>query len=173
LGLKSLKIVIENYLCIIYKLVVMKLINNIGLAIICLSFGLTSCIYSDSEKVQLAQEGDKRFTTSVSWDDTLRALQPVEEGQKVEVVFGFTNTGKDPLIISDVQAACGCTVPEKPAEPIMPGKKGYIKAVFDSQGRVGPNYKTVTVSSNAYPDSKKELAFKVQVNRTAKEEVKG
>jgi hypothetical protein len=151
----------------------MKLFNIFGITAVCLSVFLTSCIYSETEKVKLAQEGDKRFTTTVAWDDTLRNLQPVEEGQKVEVVFGFTNTGEDPLIISDVQAACGCTVPEKPAEPIMPGKKGFIKAVFDSDGRVGPNYKTVTVSSNAYPESKKELAFKVQVNRTAKEEVKG
>ncbi len=151
----------------------MKLINNIGLAIISLSFGLTSCIYSDTEKVQMALEGNERFTTSVSWDDTLRTLQPVEEGQKVEVVFGFTNTGKDPLIITDVQAACGCTVPEKPAEPIMPGKKGYIKAVFDSEGRIGPNYKTITVLSNSYPDSRKELAFKVQVNRNPAKEEKG
>lgn len=150
----------------------MKLFNISGLALM-LSIVFTSCIYSDTEKVQMAQEGDKRFTTTVAWDDTLRTLQPVEAGQKVEVVFGFTNTGKDPLIITDVQAACGCTVPEKPAEPIMPGKKGYIKAVFDSEGRVGPNYKTVTVTSNAYPDSKKELAFKVQVNRNSKEEVKG
>jgi hypothetical protein len=151
----------------------MKLFNIFGITAVSLSVFLTSCIYSETEKVQLAQEGDKRFTTTVAWDDTLRNLQPVEEGQKVEVVFGFTNTGKDPLIISDVQAACGCTVPEKPAEPIMPGKKGYIKAVFDSDGRVGPNYKTVTVTSNAYPESKKELAFKVQVNRNANKEVKG
>jgi uncharacterized protein (DUF58 family) len=150
----------------------MKLIDNIGLTVIILSFGLSSCIYSDTEKVQMAQEGDKRFTTSVSWDDTLRTLQPLEEGQKVEVVFSFTNTGKDPLIISNVQAACGCTVPEKPSEPIMPGKKGYIKAVFDSQGRIGQNFKTISVSSNALPDNQKELAFQVQVNPDPKAAVK-
>jgi hypothetical protein len=36
--------------------------------------------------------------------------------------FYFTNTGNAPLIITNVLSTCGCTVPTKPNEPIMPGK---------------------------------------------------
>ncbi|MEZ4778384.1 MAG: DUF1573 domain-containing protein [Flavobacteriaceae bacterium] len=63
-------------------------------------------------------------------------------------VFEFTNTGTEPLIISDVKSSCGCTVPEKPKDPIAPGKTGQIKVKYDTN-RVGPIRKTVTVYSNA------------------------
>lgn len=62
--------------------------------------------------------------------------------------FGFTNTGKEPLILSSVKSSCGCTVPSWPREPIMPGKKETIKVKYDT-GRMGPINKTVTVMSNA------------------------
>ena len=63
-------------------------------------------------------------------------------------VFEFTNTGNEPLIVSDVKSSCGCTVPEKPKDPIAPGKTGQIKVKYDTN-RVGPIRKTVTVYSNA------------------------
>jgi hypothetical protein len=62
--------------------------------------------------------------------------------------FEFTNTGKEPLILSSVKSSCGCTVPSWPREPIMPGKKESIKVKYDT-GRMGPINKTVTVMSNA------------------------
>ncbi len=63
-------------------------------------------------------------------------------------VFEFTNTGDAPLIISNVKSSCGCTVPEKPKDPIAPGANGEIKVKYDTK-RVGPIRKTVTVYSNA------------------------
>jgi len=64
-------------------------------------------------------------------------------------VFKFKNTGKSPLIISNVKGSCGCTVPTKPEEPIMPGETGEIKVKY-ATNRVGPFSKTVTITSNAY-----------------------
>ena len=64
-------------------------------------------------------------------------------------VFKFTNVGKSPLIISNVKGSCGCTVPTKPEEPIMPGDSGEIKVKY-ATNRVGPFSKTVTITSNAY-----------------------
>lgn len=61
--------------------------------------------------------------------------------------FEFTNTGKEPLILSSVKSSCGCTVPSWPREPIMPGKKEVIKVKYDT-GRIGPINKTITVLSN-------------------------
>jgi len=63
-------------------------------------------------------------------------------------VFEFTNTGNAPLIINRVKSSCGCTVPSKPTEPIMPGKTGKITVKYNTH-RPGPFRKTVTVYSNA------------------------
>lgn len=89
----------------------------------------------------------------------------ITEGEKVEAVFKVTNTGKSPLIISDVKAACGCTVPNWPKEPIEPGKTVKILAVFDSEGKPGNNTKSITVFSNApAPHHQVEAKFNVTVN---------
>jgi hypothetical protein len=66
-----------------------------------------------------------------------------------EHVFQFKNTGKTPLIITNASASCGCTVPEFPKEPIMPGKTGAIKVTFHTAGKSGPFNKTVFINSNA------------------------
>lgn len=63
-------------------------------------------------------------------------------------VFEFTNTGNAPLIITKVTSSCGCTVPNWPKDPIMPGKSGEIKVKYDTN-RVNPIRKTITVISNA------------------------
>jgi len=68
-------------------------------------------------------------------------------------VFEFTNVGDAPLVIEDVKSSCGCTVPKKPEEPIMPGKTGEIEVKYDTK-RVGPIRKTVTVYSNAEEPTK-------------------
>ena len=62
--------------------------------------------------------------------------------------FIFTNTGKEPLIISKAKGSCGCTVPEWPKEPILPGETGKIKVNYDEK-RVGSFNKSVTITSNA------------------------
>ena len=73
----------------------------------------------------------------------------VPEGTQATFEFKFTNTGKEPLIISNVQASCGCTTPKWSNEPIAPGKTGTITASYNSSGRPGPFTKSITVTSNA------------------------
>jgi hypothetical protein len=63
--------------------------------------------------------------------------------------FRFTNSGKIPLIINEVKASCGCTVPEWPREPILPGKSGIIKVSYNPAKQSGAFNKTIQVSSNA------------------------
>jgi hypothetical protein len=62
-------------------------------------------------------------------------------------IFEFTNTGNAPLVITDVKSTCGCTVPSKPKEPIMPGKTGEIEVKYNMA--LGPISKSVTVETNA------------------------
>jgi hypothetical protein len=73
----------------------------------------------------------------------------VPEGPLAKFDFDFVNEGKEPLILSNVQASCGCTTPEWPKEPILPGKSAKITAIYNTQGRPGQFTKSITVSSNA------------------------
>jgi hypothetical protein len=90
-------------------------------------------------------------STTVQMIDSVYNFGTVTDGEKVEYSYRFTNTGKKPLIVSSAVASCGCTVPEKPEEPIKPGETGFLKVVFNSKGRVGEVHKEITVTSNAYP----------------------
>lgn len=63
-------------------------------------------------------------------------------------VFKFTNTGKSPLIISNIKSTCGCTVPKAPEDPIMPGEEGTIEVKYDTN-RPGGFSKMIIVTSNA------------------------
>ena len=69
-------------------------------------------------------------------------------------VFKFKNVGKSPLIITRVQSSCGCTVPKKPSEPIMPGESGEIEVKYDTK-RLNGFSKQITVFSNATEPTKK------------------
>lgn len=72
----------------------------------------------------------------------------IKQGGPSDCEFKYTNTGKEPLILSNCQGSCGCTTPTCPKEPVLPGKTASIKVHYDSN-RVGPFTKTVTVTSNA------------------------
>jgi hypothetical protein len=124
----------------------------------------TGCITDPNDDIKAKALNDKEFVTEIAWTQTERDLGTIEEGQKIEIAYEFTNTGKKPLVIKNVTATCGCTVPEIPKEPIMPGQKGLIKAVFDSQGRAGANHKTISVEANTQPAGSHQLAFTVNVN---------
>lgn len=80
----------------------------------------------------------------------------------------FTNTGTEPLIISNARGSCGCTVPEWPKEPIMPGETSEIKVRYDTK-RVGPINKTVKISTND-ATGQHVLQIKGKINAAPKEE---
>ena len=90
-------------------------------------------------------------STTVQIIDSAYNFGTTTEGEKVTFNFRFKNSGNKPLVITNTSASCGCTVPEKPDKPVMPGETAFIKVVFNSKGKVGPNQKTITVTSNANP----------------------
>ena len=73
----------------------------------------------------------------------------ITQGDKVSHTFELTNSGKAPLIISNVAATCGCTVPSWPKEPIAPGASAEIKVSFNSAGKMGKQNSVVRIYSNA------------------------
>jgi hypothetical protein len=121
------------------------------------------CISDPNEAILEKANSDEKFVTDIEWAATEKNLGIIEEGQKIEVMYQFTNKGTKPLVIKSATATCGCTVPELPKEPIMPGKSGMLKAVFDSEGRSGLNHKSITVVTNTNP-GQHNLDFTVEVN---------
>ena len=83
--------------------------------------------------------------------------------------FVFTNTGDEPLIITNVQSTCGCTVPTKPTEPIMPGKSDKIEVKYNMNP--GPIRKTITIETNAKNYLNGQVALKITGEVVVKEEV--
>jgi Protein of unknown function (DUF1573) len=89
--------------------------------------------------------------TTVQLIDSVFDFGTITEGEKVEFSYRFKNTGTTPLMIFSASASCGCTVPEKPEKPVLPGETGFIKVVFNSSGKPGQNHKDVTVVANTTP----------------------
>jgi Protein of unknown function (DUF1573) len=105
---------------------------------------------------------DVKNQTTIQWIDSVKTVGKIKNGEKVEISFRFKNTGDKQLVITSVIVSCGCTVAEKPEQPIAPGEEGVIKAEFNSAGRLGTNHKTITVQSNT-PGGISTLNFDVEV----------
>mgnify|MGYP000052998766 CR=1 FL=1 len=75
----------------------------------------------------------------------------IEQGDKVNHTFRFTNKGSSDLIIKNAEASCGCTTPDYPFMPIKPGETGRISVTFNSTGKMGTQRPNITITSNAYP----------------------
>lgn len=84
----------------------------------------------------------------IKFDTTVVDFGTIEQKSDPFRVVMFTNTGKKPLHINNCKGSCGCTVPQCPTTPIMPGEQGELKVRYDTN-RVGRISKTVTVKSNA------------------------
>lgn len=74
--------------------------------------------------------------------------------------FTFTNTGDAPLIINKVNSTCGCTIPSRPKEPILPGETGEIEVKYSM--KPGPIRKTITVESNAINYEEGRIAINIR-----------
>ena len=128
------------------------------------SGGNSDSALSASDKEKAAS--DTSNYTTIQWvDSTSLQLGKVQKGEVVEVVFKFKNSGDKPLVITDVTAGCGCTVPEKPERPYAPTETGEIKAKFDSKNQQTgvPHTKYVTVVANTKPTTTHQLSFTVEI----------
>lgn len=147
-----------------------KTLSIIALSVI--GFGFVSCKKENKEEVIL-ERPDIQRSAPLNYSDTIAknenaAAAPVsnqplttialsesnfdfgkiKKGDKVEHVYEITNTGNNPLVISEVKPGCGCTAPDFTKEPIMPGKKGKITLHFDSTNFDGNVNKYADVFAN-------------------------
>jgi Protein of unknown function (DUF1573) len=88
----------------------------------------------------------------------------IAQGEKVEYVFTFTNSGTQPLIITNVEVTCGCTTPKGwPRDPIQPGEKGELTVSFSTAGKIGRQNKPIIVISNAVNPEGNRLSFSANI----------
>jgi len=117
------------------------------------------------ENLEIAKERDNKINEGsavITFSRTEHDFGTINEGDIVETVFDFTNTGKSELIITNATATCGCTVPEWPKEPIAVGGTGQIKVKFNSSGKPNKQSKTVKLTTNTFK-GKETVVIKTQV----------
>ena len=150
-----------------------NLILVVLFAVICFSCDQSAIDKIDVRKIDAAKENkitpliidqvDMPSDAQMNFDLDEWDFCEINQGDVVEHSFEFTNTGKDPLIISNAKGSCGCTVPEWPRAPIPPGEKGVIDVKFDSKGKKGQQNKRITLTTNVVP-SQQVLIVKGMVN---------
>lgn len=115
------------------------------------------------EEIEKAVTDTTNFTTLTWIDSTTQPLGKLKQGKEIEITWRFKNTGDKNLIIENVTASCGCTIPEKPEQPFAPGQEGVIKAKFNGSGS-GSITKQVHVIANTKPAKEHTLTFTGEVS---------
>ena len=89
----------------------------------------------------------------ISFEKEVHDYGVMEQNGNGQCEFVFTNTGTEPLLITNARGSCGCTVPDWPREPIAPGASSAIKVKYDTK-RIGLINKSVTITSNGETSTK-------------------
>ena len=132
--------------------------------LILLLVSLASCNSSSDEKtittdlvnspLTANSNAEKVLTPNIEMLETSYNFGEIQQGESVTHDFILKNTGDADLLVSAAKGSCGCTVPEWPKTPIAKGEEAAIKVTFNSAGRSGKQNKTVTLVTNAIPNTK-------------------
>jgi hypothetical protein len=121
----------------------------------------------DNPAAQAQSDAVKLPKTNIVFEESMHDFGEIVDGDQVKHTFKFTNGGTNPLVISNAQAGCGCTVPSWPRDPIGPGESGEIVVAYNSTNKVGFKTVSVTVTANTDPP---DTELKIQANVLANEE---
>ncbi len=127
----------------------------LGLLIACVTLS-----FAQDEKTQEAKQVEG---PAIEFESKVLDYGIIEHQSNGKRKFMFTNVGTEPVVIKSAKGSCGCTVPKKPEEPIMPGEKGEIEVSYDTN-RQGKFTKTVTLTTNT-PDERIVLTIKGEVRK--------
>jgi len=120
---------------------------------------------SDAQTIEdnrKALEPTKNKFPVMEIDSSMVDLGTIMQGDTIMHVYNFKNTGNMPLVVSNVNASCGCTTPSYSKEPVAPGERGFITVKFNSKGKEGKMNKTVTAFANTKP-ADNTVSFKIEV----------
>lgn len=113
----------------------------------------------------------KSDSAFIKFEDAKYNFGFVRQGKVVKVEYFFENTGKAPLIISNIEVTCGCTIADFPHYPIKSGESGMILLTFNTKEKYDRQDRTVKVISNA-SNSPTILRFKGVILEGKSEEKK-
>ncbi len=103
---------------------------------------------------------DSSNFTEIEWLDSIVNFGTMPMGETKIVTFRMRNIGTKPLTISNVQAGCGCTVPDFTKGAIAPGGVGFVSGSFDSnKAHPGEVRKSIFVTTNTKNGVNKTLIF--------------
>jgi hypothetical protein len=128
---------------------------------------LTAAVATNSEARNAMIEAVNGF---IKFNKTEHDFGTINQGEKVSYTFTYVNETDEPIILTDVRAGCGCTMPEWSRAPLMKGKKGELKVVFNSAGKINEFYKQVYVTSNRGKDT---IVVKGFIKKTASDNIGG
>lgn len=109
---------------------------------------------NDVNNTATADGGEKGNLPDIKFEEEEHDFGRITQGEKVSFAFKFTNTGKSNLIVTSAAGSCGCTIPEWPKEPILPGKEGKVNVIFTSEGKSGTQEKSITIVTNCEPSTR-------------------
>ncbi|TVR79351.1 MAG: DUF1573 domain-containing protein [Saprospirales bacterium] len=101
--------------------------------------------------ISLRGDIDSSQLPIITFEREIIYFDTVSTGAIVEKFFSFTNTGTAPLWLSNARSTCGCTVPDFPRDPILPGEGGEIKVRLNTADRDGYQDRPVTIYANTIP----------------------
>ncbi len=132
------------------------LLSILSLAIACTSSSDDKAITTDlvASPLTANQSANKVEIPEIEMLETSFDFGEMQQGESVTHDFILKNVGEANLIISAAKGSCGCTVPEWPKAPISQGEEATIKVTFNSAGKSGKQSKTVTLVTNAIPNTK-------------------
>lgn len=102
----------------------------------------------EDAQAEMVQAAQSKPLTNIALSEAQFDFGKIKKGDQKEHVYEVTNTGENPLIISQVKPGCGCTVPDYTKDPILPGQKGKITLKFDSSNFDGLVNKQAEVYAN-------------------------
>ncbi|MCA1752167.1 MAG: DUF1573 domain-containing protein [Cryomorphaceae bacterium] len=119
---------------------------------------------TDMVDLPFSADGDKKKKMpEITFDTSEVSTGRILQGEVRNFTFNFKNTGKGPLVISNVSASCGCTVPlNYPRGKILPGEGGSIEVEYDSQSKWGKQVSVISLATNAIPN-RTELILRADV----------
>ncbi|MBO4567544.1 MAG: DUF1573 domain-containing protein [Bacteroidales bacterium] len=114
----------------------------------------------DAKQSVAAEEAQNESGAEITFKETNHDFGNIPFKGNGSYEFVFVNTGTEPLILTQPKSSCGCTVPEWPRQPILPGESNVIKVTYKNTDRPGNFNKYVTVFSNAAVNKEVKLHIK-------------
>lgn len=130
------------------------ILTSLFFAVSCGQSGSKEISTNDVQNTNSADGKTNGSLPDIKFEEETHDFGRITQGEKVSYSFRFKNTGNTSLIISSASGSCGCTVPEFPKKPVLPGEEEKINVIFSSEGKSGIVEKSISIVTNCEPSTK-------------------